>query len=64
VVFQVCVVDVFVVVVIESEPCTRNSLDTGCDEDSTTESDSWSEALSPLRALLSTRDVRAALVRP
>ncbi|HTW36667.1 MAG TPA: hypothetical protein VMD53_18765 [Rhizomicrobium sp.] len=50
---------VFVVVVIESEPCTRNSLDTGCDEDSTTESDSWSEALSPLRALLSTRDVRA-----
>lgn len=50
---------VFVVVVIESEPCTRNSLDTGCDEDSTTETDSWSEALSPLRALLSTRDVRA-----
>ena len=50
---------VFVVIVIESEPCTRNSLDTGCDEDSTTESDSWSEALSPLRALLSTRDVRA-----
>jgi hypothetical protein len=50
---------VFVVIVIESEPCTRNSLDTGCDEDSTTETDSWSEALSPLRALLSTRDVRA-----
>jgi hypothetical protein len=51
---------VFVVVIIESEPCTRDSVDTGCAEDATTLGGSWSEALSPLRALLSTRDMRAA----
>lgn len=51
---------VFVVVVIESEPCTRDSIETGCAEDATTLGGSWSEALSPLRALLSTRDMRAA----
>jgi hypothetical protein len=50
---------VFVVIIIESEPCTRDSLETGCDEDATTLSGSWNEALSPLRALLSTRDMRA-----
>jgi hypothetical protein len=50
---------VFVVIIIESEPCTRDSIDTGCDEDATAMTGSWSEALSPLRALLSTRDMRA-----
>ena len=50
---------VFVVIVIHSEPCTRDSVDAGCDEYSTTADDSWNEVLSPLRALLSTRDMRA-----
>jgi predicted acylesterase/phospholipase RssA len=50
---------VFVVIVIQSEPCTRESVDAGCDEDATTADDSWAEALSPLRALLSTRGERA-----
>ena len=50
---------VFVVIVIESEPCTRDSTETGCDEDATSVDGSWNEALSPLRALLSTRDMRA-----
>lgn len=51
---------VFVVIVIQSEPCTRDSIDTGCDEDATAADNSWNEMLSPLRALLSTRDERAA----
>jgi hypothetical protein len=50
---------VFVVIVIESEPCTRDSIEAGCDEDATSVDGSWNEALSPLRALLSTRDMRA-----
>lgn len=50
---------VFIVIVIQSEPCTRESVDNGCDEDATTADDSWSELLSPLRALLSTRNKRA-----
>jgi hypothetical protein len=50
---------VFIVIVIESEPCTRASIETSCDEDATIADDSWSELLSPLRALLSTRDKRA-----
>jgi hypothetical protein len=50
---------VFIVIVIESEPCTRDSPLAGCDEDATTQTGSWNEALSPLRALLSTRDMRA-----
>jgi Patatin-like phospholipase len=50
---------VFVVVIIESEPCTRDSIEAGCDEDATSVDGSWNEALSPLRALLSTRDMRA-----
>ncbi len=52
---------VIVVVVIRSEPCTRRAEKDGCDEeifhgdaDST-----WNEMLSPLRALLATRDKRA-----
>ncbi|MEI9989079.1 MAG: hypothetical protein WDM86_03490 [Rhizomicrobium sp.] len=50
---------VFIVIVIQSEPCTRNSIETGCDEDATASDNSWNEMLSPLRALLSTRDERA-----
>ncbi|MDE1987115.1 MAG: patatin-like phospholipase family protein [Alphaproteobacteria bacterium] len=50
---------VFIVIVIQSEPCTRNSIETGCDEDATAADNSWNEVLSPLRALLSTRDKRA-----
>lgn len=50
---------VFVVIVIKSEPCTRNIPGTGCQEDLTVGHQSWSELLSPLRALLSTRAERA-----
>lgn len=50
---------VFVVIVIQSEPCTRDSTERGCDEDATASDSSWSELLSPLRALLSTRGKRA-----
>ena len=50
---------VFIVIVVQSEPCTRESIDNGCDENATVADDSWSELLSPLRALLSTRDKRA-----
>lgn len=50
---------VFIVIVIQSEPCTRDSVDAGCAEDATTADDSWNELLSPVRALLSTRDMRA-----
>jgi hypothetical protein len=50
---------VFIVIVIQSEPCTRDSIDAGCEEDASSASNSWNEALSPLRALLSTRDARA-----
>lgn len=50
---------VFTVIVIQSEPCTREHTDAQCDEDSITPDDSWNEVLSPLRALLSTRDTRA-----
>jgi len=50
---------VFIVIVIESEPCTRESPQAGCDEDITAQTGSFNEALSPLRALLSTRDMRA-----
>ncbi|HWU26572.1 MAG TPA: hypothetical protein VN154_09245 [Rhizomicrobium sp.] len=50
---------VFIVIVIQSEPCTRDSIDAGCEEDATSVSNSWNEALSPVRALLSTRDMRS-----
>jgi hypothetical protein len=52
---------VVIVMVIRSEPCTRHSEDDGCDEDiSRGDADStWNEMLSPLRALLATRDKRA-----
>lgn len=50
---------VFVVIVLQSEPCTRDSPERGCDEDATVSDSSWSELLSPLRALLSTRGKRA-----
>ncbi len=50
---------VFVVIIIQSEPCTRNSVDAGCEENATKVNNSWNEALSPLRALLTTRDMRA-----
>ncbi len=50
---------VFIVIVIQSEPCTRDSIDSGCEEDATTSDNSWSELLSPIRALLSTRGKRA-----
>jgi len=50
---------VFILIVIQSEPCTRESIDNGCDEDATVADQSWSELLSPLRALLSTRNKRA-----
>jgi hypothetical protein len=49
---------VFIVIVIQSEPCARDSIETSC-QDATVAVDSWSELLSPLRALLSTRDKRA-----
>ena len=52
---------IVIVVVIRSEPCTRKVETDGCDEeiykgdaDST-----WNEILSPLRALLATRDKRS-----
>ncbi len=52
---------ILVVIVIRSEPCTRKTEGDGCDEeiykgdaDST-----WNEVLSPLRALLATRDKRS-----
>lgn len=52
---------IVIVVVIRSEPCTRKAEADGCDEeiykgdaDST-----WNELLSPLRALLATRDKRS-----
>jgi hypothetical protein len=50
---------VFILIVIQSEPCTRDSVDAPCAEDATSASTSWNEALSPVRALLSTRDTRA-----
>jgi len=51
---------VFILVVIQSEPCTRQFANTRCDEDNVASYDGWEEFLSPLRALLSTRDKRAA----
>ncbi len=52
---------IVIVIVIRSEPCTRKAESDGCDEevykgdaDST-----WNEILSPLRALLATRDKRS-----
>ncbi|HEX4295542.1 MAG TPA: patatin-like phospholipase family protein [Rhizomicrobium sp.] len=52
---------IVIVIVIRSEPCTRKIETDGCDEeiykgdvDST-----WNEILSPLRALLATRDKRS-----
>jgi hypothetical protein len=52
---------VIVVVVIRSEPCTRRAENDGCDENTFHgDADStWNEMLSPLRALLATRDKRA-----
>lgn len=50
---------VFVVIVIQSEPCTRHTPDSGCEEDLPVANDTFGEILSPLRALLSTRDKRA-----
>lgn len=51
---------VFIVIVIKSEPCTRRVQGDSCEEDNPSSSGAWSELLSPLRALLSTRDKRAA----
>jgi hypothetical protein len=51
---------VFIVIIIKSEPCTRRILGDICAEDMPTSGGAWSELLSPLRALLSTRDKRAA----
>ncbi len=51
---------VFIVIVIQSEPCTRSVPGEICAEYETSASASWSELLSPLRALLSTRDKRAS----
>lgn len=51
---------VFVVVVIQSEPCTRYLPGDTCEEDKPGKDDSFSELMSPVRALLSTRDQRAA----
>jgi len=50
---------VFIVIIIQSEPCTRQARTNSCEEAKPTDSSSWSELLSPLRALLSTRDTRA-----
>jgi hypothetical protein len=50
---------VFIVIVIQSEPCTRHAFGTSCEEARPVDSSTWSEALSPLRALLSTRATRA-----
>ena len=50
---------VFIVIVIQSEPCTRQALGTSCQEAKPASSGHWSELLSPLRALLSTRESRA-----
>jgi len=50
---------VFIVIVIQSEPCTRHAFGTSCDEAKPVDSSTWSEAMSPLRALLSTRETRA-----
>jgi hypothetical protein len=52
---------IVIVVVIRSEPCTRKAESDGCDEDVYKgDADStWNELLSPLRALLATRDKRS-----
>lgn len=49
---------VFIVIIIRSEPCPRHATGTSC-ESTPVDSSTWSELLSPLRALLSTRDSRA-----
>ncbi len=49
----------FIVVVIQSEPCTRSNYDDSCAEDLMVSDSRWNEAMSPLRALLFTRDKRA-----
>lgn len=49
----------FILIVIQSEPCTRGLRGEPCKEDATITTDSWNEALAPLRALLSTRGSRA-----
>lgn len=51
---------VFITLVIQSEPCTRRVDLAPCDEEGAGSDTSWSEALSPLRALLNTRDKRAS----
>jgi hypothetical protein len=50
---------VFITLVIQSEPCTRRVDLEQCEEEGGGSDTSWSEALSPLRALLNTRDKRA-----
>jgi hypothetical protein len=50
---------VFVVIIIQSEPCTRRVQGLACDEAQIHTSGAWSELLSPVKALLSTRDARA-----
>jgi hypothetical protein len=50
---------VFIVVVVQSAPCTRASYEEGCAEDQLVSDSSWNEVMSPLRALLFTRDKRA-----
>lgn len=52
---------IIVVVVLRSEPCTRKVEDAGCDEEiyQGDADSSWNEVLSPLRALLATRDKRS-----
>ncbi|GAA0575884.1 hypothetical protein GCM10008942_25880 [Rhizomicrobium electricum] len=50
---------VFVVIIIQSEPCTRRVQGLACEEAQIRASGAWSEILSPVKALLSTRDARA-----
>jgi hypothetical protein len=50
---------VFVVIIIQSEPCTRRVQGLACEEAQIRASGAWSELLSPVKALLSTRDARA-----
>jgi len=52
---------VFITIVVRSSPCTRDTEYARCEEDGSRidEDSTWNEMLSPLRALLNTRDKRA-----
>ncbi len=49
----------FILIVIQSEPCTRALPGESCEEDADGPNPGWNEVLAPLRALLSTRGSRA-----